>query len=200
MSFVLATVRVSISFHLYSTTNTRPVGQIGLLERENAAILNASILTFARATVASYRAVLARLGLNCPLFLTQFDGTLLPASKAAEIPVRTFSNGPTNSIRGASYLAGIGHGKYRQDRSVVVVDIGGTTTDVGVLLPSGFPRQAAAFTTSTSLDGIISKSQTNPRSWWNPHKVCFKLPLSMLKPDFKFHELVSQCQTSSAWA
>jgi N-methylhydantoinase A/oxoprolinase/acetone carboxylase beta subunit len=49
-------------------------------------------------------------------------------------------------MRGASYLAGIDLVKQeRSGNSVIVVDVGGTTTDVGVLLPSGFPRQAAAF-------------------------------------------------------
>ena len=49
-------------------------------------------------------------------------------------------------MRGASYLAGIDLVKQENSgNSVVVVDIGGTSTDVGVLLPSGFPRQAAAF-------------------------------------------------------
>ncbi|KZV82172.1 DUF917-domain-containing protein [Exidia glandulosa HHB12029] len=118
------------------------VGTIGLLERENAAILNASMLTFAQRTIASYRAVMARLGIRCPLLLTQFDGTMLAASKAAQIPVRTFSNGPTNSMRGAAYLSGTA------SQSLIVVDVGGTTSDAGVLLPSGFPRQAAAFTES----------------------------------------------------
>jgi len=49
-------------------------------------------------------------------------------------------------MRGASYLAGV-HLKKEDGfgKSMIVVDIGGTTTDVGVLLPSGFPRQAAAF-------------------------------------------------------
>ena len=49
-------------------------------------------------------------------------------------------------MRGASYLAGIDLVKQeRSGNNVIVVDVGGTTTDVGVLLPSGFPRQAAAF-------------------------------------------------------
>lgn len=49
-------------------------------------------------------------------------------------------------MRGASYLAGIDlKSKDGPGKSMIVVDIGGTTTDVGVLLPSGFPRQAAAF-------------------------------------------------------
>ena len=47
------------------------VGQVGLLERENASILNASILSFARRTVSAYRDVLHRLDIDCPLYLTQ---------------------------------------------------------------------------------------------------------------------------------
>ncbi|KZT38595.1 putative Hydantoinase/oxoprolinase [Sistotremastrum suecicum HHB10207 ss-3] len=120
------------------------VGNVGLLERENAAIINAAILPFARKTVKAYRRVLKGLGVACPLFLTQLDGTLIEAPKAAEVPVKTFANGPTNSMRGASFLSE--SDERRGNESVIVVDVGGTTTDVGVLLPSGFPRKAAAFT------------------------------------------------------
>lgn len=86
-----------------------------------------------------------RLGLNCPLYLTQNDGTLTSAAEAAGLPVRTFNSGATNSMRGAAYLAGYGLQTGEQDKSVIVVDIGGTTTDVGVVLPSGYPRLAGAF-------------------------------------------------------
>ena len=47
----------------------------------------------------------------------------------------TFVSGPTNSIRGAAYLSGLKH--------ALVVDIGGTTTDIGMLF-NGFPRESAA--------------------------------------------------------
>ncbi|GBE89009.1 DUF917-domain-containing protein [Sparassis crispa] len=125
---------------------SRDVGQIGFLERENAAILNASILTFAQRTIHSFQIAMRALDLSCPLFLTQNDGTLTTASSAAHLPIRTFASGPTNSMRGAAYLAGLDeHHIIQQRKSAIVVDIGGTTTDVGVLLPSGFPRQAAAF-------------------------------------------------------
>ncbi|EIN06702.1 Hydantoinase/oxoprolinase [Punctularia strigosozonata HHB-11173 SS5] len=127
---------------------SREVGHAGLLERENASILNASILAFARRTIRGFQRAMNRLGLKCPLFLTQNDGTLITAAKAAKLPIRTFASGATNSMRGAAYLAH-GKGVEQQDGvehgNLVVVDIGGTTTDVGVLLPSGFPRQAAAY-------------------------------------------------------
>ena len=70
---------------------------------------------------------------------------MITAAAAARLPIKTFSSGATNSMRGASYLAGIDLVKQENSGNSVVVDIGGTSTDVGVLLPSGFPRQAAAF-------------------------------------------------------
>ncbi|KAF4879745.1 putative D-/L-hydantoinase subunit A [Colletotrichum siamense] len=117
---------------------------IGFIERENAAILNGAILRYARKTVSRFRLAIKRLNLTCTLFLTQNDGTILDAASAAKIPIRTFSSGPTNSMRGAAYLAGLDSGG---DSSAIVVDIGGTTSDVGVLLPSGMPRQASAYVT-----------------------------------------------------
>ncbi|KAF7197629.1 putative D-/L-hydantoinase subunit A [Pseudocercospora fuligena] len=119
------------------------VANIGLLERENASILNAAILRYAKRTVKGFRRAMKALKLTCPLFLTQNDGTLLDSAAAAKIPIRTFSSGPTNSMRGAAYLTGHETG----NQSAIVVDIGGTTTDVGVLLPSGLPRQASAYVT-----------------------------------------------------
>ncbi|KAJ7183113.1 hydantoinase/oxoprolinase [Mycena filopes] len=122
---------------------SRDVAQVGFLERENASILNASISKFARRTIHGFENAMKRLGLVCPLYLTQNDGTLTSAADAAKLPIRTFSSGATNSMRGASFLAGVTLKDLQ--KSMIVIDVGGTTTDVGVLLPSGLPRQAAAF-------------------------------------------------------
>lgn len=119
---------------------SKDVANIGYLERENAAVLNASILSFARRTIHSFQDAIRRLNLHCPVFVTQNDGTILPASSAAKLPIRTFSSGPTNSMRGAAFLT-----QDLNREAMMVVDIGGTTTDVGLLLKNGFPRQAAAY-------------------------------------------------------
>ncbi len=74
------------------------------------------------------------------MFITQNDGTILSGDMAAKLPIRTFSSGPTNSMRGAAFLV-----QNQVDEEVMVVDIGGTTTDVGLLLANGFPRQQAAY-------------------------------------------------------
>jgi N-methylhydantoinase A/oxoprolinase/acetone carboxylase beta subunit len=122
------------------------VANMGFLERENASILNASILKFARRTIRGFKGAMRRLRLDCPLYLTQNDGTLIEAAAAARLPIRTFSSGATNSMRGAAYL-GLSSSKGARNLSAMVIDIGGTTSDVGVLLPSGYPRQASAFVT-----------------------------------------------------
>ncbi|THH15150.1 hypothetical protein EW146_g5282 [Bondarzewia mesenterica] len=121
---------------------SKQVANLGFVERENAAILNASILPFARRTIASFQQAIARLHLSCPVFLTQNDGTILQAHLAARLPIRTFSSGPTNSMCGAAFLVREMHDR----QGMLVVDVGGTTTDVGMLLASGLPRQAAAVT------------------------------------------------------
>lgn len=131
--------------HVTVSEDFRPVGHIGLLERENASILNASILAFAQRTIKGFQNAIRALELPCPLFLTQNDGTLTSALAAARLPIRTFASGPTNSMRGAAFLAGLEERiPSHHTKPIIVIDIGGTTTDVGVLLPSGFPRQAAA--------------------------------------------------------
>jgi N-methylhydantoinase A/oxoprolinase/acetone carboxylase beta subunit len=107
------------------------IGRTGLLQRENATILNASLHRLGAETVAAFRKAIAGLGLACPLYLTQNDGTLMSADYAERFPVFTIASGPTNSMRGAAFLTGL--------RDAVVIDIGGTTTDVGMLV-GGFPR------------------------------------------------------------
>jgi DUF917 family protein/N-methylhydantoinase A/oxoprolinase/acetone carboxylase beta subunit len=126
---------------------SKTVANLGFLERENAAILNASILSFARKTIMSFQEPVKKLGLNCPIFITQNDGTILSGEAASRLPIRTFSSGPTNSMRGAAFLVG----NEAKGEAMMVVDIGGTTTDVGLLLANGFPRQQAAY---SELSGV----------------------------------------------
>ncbi|KAJ7682259.1 Hydantoinase/oxoprolinase-domain-containing protein [Mycena polygramma] len=121
---------------------SKEVANLGFIERENAAILNASILPFAKSTIRFFENAIWRLKLQCPLFITQNDGTILPARLAARLPIRTFSSGPTNSMCGAAFLVR----NQAEKESMLVVDIGGTSTDVGMLLANGLPTQAAAVT------------------------------------------------------
>ena len=90
---------------------SQDIGQIGFLERENATILNTSVLKFARKTIRGFKNAMLDMGLDCPLFLTQNDGTIIDADAAEKFPIKTFNSGPTNSMSGAAYLAGFDTGQ-----------------------------------------------------------------------------------------
>lgn len=110
------------------------IGRVGLLERENATVINACLRQVAEQVCTALIEALRRTGIAAPLFLSQNDGTLMDIDFTRRYPVATFASGPTNSMRGAAFLSGVDN--------CVVVDVGGTTTDVGAL-QSGFPREAA---------------------------------------------------------
>lgn len=118
-------------------TCSHRLGRLGLLERENAAGLNACLVHLARDTIAAFAAALtdANFDADTRLYLTQNDGTLLSLDEAMQHPVLTFASGPTNSMRGAALLGDVPDG--------LVVDVGGTTADFGALV-NGYPRQANA--------------------------------------------------------
>ncbi|WP_377512299.1 hydantoinase/oxoprolinase N-terminal domain-containing protein [Octadecabacter sp. R77987] len=123
-------------------TLSSEIGRLGILERENAAIMNASLRALSAKTVQAFTKALAQVGLTCPYYITQNDGTLMNRDFVQAYPVLTFASGPTNSMRGASFLSG--------ESDAIVVDIGGTTTDVGALV-KGFPRQAS---TTVDVGGV----------------------------------------------
>ena len=114
-------------------TMSSTLGRIGLLERENVALMNASLIGLARETTQAFVDALADSGLGAQLFITQNDGTVVRAEVAREYPVFSFASGPTNSMRGAALLAGV--------ENAMVCDVGGTTADIGCLV-NGFPREA----------------------------------------------------------
>jgi N-methylhydantoinase A/oxoprolinase/acetone carboxylase beta subunit len=116
-----------------AVTLSHRLGRIGLLERENAALLNACLIELARTTTRAFSLALGASGITAPLYLTQNDGTVMLAEVAETYPVYSFASGPTNSMRGAAFLS-------KRDEALVI-DVGGTTTDIGSLR-HGFPREA----------------------------------------------------------
>lgn len=116
-------------------TLSHEIGSIGLLERENSAVLNAAVIKVAGRAIEAFEKAMVDAGVeDAALYLSQNDGTLMSAEYARKYPIFTVASGPSNSIRGAAFLTGLNDG--------IVVDIGGTTTLVGVL-EKGFPRESA---------------------------------------------------------
>lgn len=110
------------------------VGSMGVLERENACVLNAALRQVAHDIVAGLSIAMDKAGLQATPYFAQNDGTLMALDRVLGFPVLTIGSGPANSMRGAGYLTGL--------QNAIVVDVGGTSTDVGVLA-SGFPRESS---------------------------------------------------------
>ncbi|MCI9486754.1 MAG: hydantoinase/oxoprolinase family protein [Lachnospiraceae bacterium] len=115
------------------------IGSMGLIERENAAILNAALWQVAGRFTDGFAESLEEEGIaGADVYLSQNDGTLMTMEHARRYPILTVACGPTNSIRGASYLSRL--------RDAIVIDVGGTTTDLGVI-HKGFPRESGVAVT-----------------------------------------------------
>lgn len=110
------------------------IGSVGLLERENATIINAAVVNVAKIAADGFINALKNEGIEAKVFFGQNDGTLMSVEYAVKYPIFTIACGPTNSLRGASYLT--------KSSDAIVVDVGGTTSDVGVLIQS-FPRESS---------------------------------------------------------
>jgi N-methylhydantoinase A/oxoprolinase/acetone carboxylase beta subunit len=110
------------------------IGSLGLLERENATILNGALAGVAQDVAIAMHRALAGHRLRPVTFFAQNDGTLMGLDQALRYPVRTIGSGPANSVRGAAFLTGTADS--------LVIDVGGTSTDVGVLV-NGFPRESS---------------------------------------------------------
>jgi len=110
------------------------IGSVGLLERENATAMNAALTSVAEEAATAFIDAMDERDIDAQLYFGQNDGTLMSVEYALEYPIFTVASGPSNSVRGAAYLSGIENG--------IIVDVGGTTTDVGAVT-DGFPRESS---------------------------------------------------------
>jgi N-methylhydantoinase A/oxoprolinase/acetone carboxylase beta subunit len=115
-------------------TLSSEIGSVGLIERENAAALNAALVDVAETAIGGFERAIRNANLQATLLLGQNDGTLMSSEYALRYPIYTIASGPSNSIRGAAFLSGL--------RDAIIVDIGGTTSDIGIL-QQGFPRESS---------------------------------------------------------
>lgn len=98
---------------------------LGFLERTNTAVINGGLLPIISTFIEAIRAVLDKNGICAPVFVVKGDGTIAKIDVIKNTPVDTVLSGPAASIIGAINLTEMEH--------AVVSDMGGTTTDTGVV-------------------------------------------------------------------
>lgn len=104
---------------------------LGFHERTITAVLNARLIPIIADLISSIRKVQDKFDIKAPLMIVKGDGSLMDESVAKDRPVETILSGPAASIIGAKALTKLD--------DAIIVDVGGTTTDIGILR-NGRPR------------------------------------------------------------
>lgn len=99
--------------------------KLGSVERATTAALNASLLAVLRDFVIAVRRAMESREIDAPLMMVRGDGTLMSDEFASRTPVETIHSGPAASAIGGRFLA--------DTDDALVLDVGGTTTDVALI-------------------------------------------------------------------
>ena len=118
------------------------LGTVGLLERENATVLSATLLGAVERLIESLGQTLEDHLINAELFFAQGDGTVMTPEHALRFAVHLLGSGPASAIRGGAWLTGVMDG--------VTLELDATSATVGALV-NGRPRER---TTPTEIAGI----------------------------------------------
>lgn len=98
---------------------------LGFYERTVTAILNASLIPILGELISATKKVLEKKHIKAPIMIVKGDGSLMHESRAKEKPIETILSGPAASIIGGTFLTG--------QTDAIIVDMGGTTTDVACI-------------------------------------------------------------------
>jgi N-methylhydantoinase A/oxoprolinase/acetone carboxylase beta subunit len=99
--------------------------RLNSIQRATTATLNASLLSILQGFIAAMRSALDERGIAAPLMVMCGDGALMDADHARRRPVETVHSGPAASAIGGRVLAGV--------ERALVIDVGGTTTDLAIV-------------------------------------------------------------------
>lgn len=105
--------------------------ELGITERSVTAILNARLLPVIEKFMDGVESALRARSINAPIMVYKGDGSLMSVERAKARPVETILSGPAASLQGGRVLSGLD--------TCIVLDIGGTSTDIA-FLDEGFPR------------------------------------------------------------
>jgi len=108
------------------------MGSIGFIERENATILNSALKKCIADGFKQISDCCNAKGFSCPFYVVQNNGSTITLEQARAFPILLLAAGQTNSCNGAALLSGY--------RDCIIIDIGGTSTDIG-LVKNGLTRR-----------------------------------------------------------
>jgi N-methylhydantoinase A/oxoprolinase/acetone carboxylase beta subunit len=104
---------------------------LGFHERTVTALLNARLIPIITELIGSVKKVLEEKEIKAPVMVVKGDGCMMGEALAREKPIETILSGPASSIIGGTFLT--------RTPDALVLDMGGTTTDIAIL-KNGVPR------------------------------------------------------------
>ncbi len=108
------------------TLSTELSSDLDAPRRAMTAVLNARLISRISTLIDAVERAMRQLHIDCPLMIVKGDGSLALAQSVARKPIETVLSGPAASLVGAAWLSGLA--------SFIMSDMGGTTTDLGVLM------------------------------------------------------------------
>ena len=99
--------------------------ELDSIRRATTTSLNASLLSSAHEFISAVQAMLVEFGVRCPVMIVRGDGSIVKADFARKRPVEIIHSGPATSAIGGQFLS--------KAETALVVDIGGTTTDIALV-------------------------------------------------------------------
>ncbi len=109
--------------------------RLDAVKRATTSLLNAHLIPIIHDLIDSVKRVFREQNIIAPLMIVKGDGSLMGESAIKDRPIETILSGPAASVIGAKYLLELSG----ETQNAVVIDIGGTTTDIA-LLNGGVPR------------------------------------------------------------
>ena len=107
------------------TLSTELTSSLDAPRRALTAVLNARLISRISMLIDAVSQSMRDLKISCPLMVVKGDGSLARAENVALRPIETVLSGPAASLVGAKWLSGL--------ENFIMSDIGGTTTDIGIL-------------------------------------------------------------------
>lgn len=110
---------------MYTCCGHELSGTLNFMVRANTAVLNAGTIPVMEEFLSKMKSALKDAGIDAPAMVVKGDGSVVSLQYARDFPIQTVLSGPAASMAGARFLTGM--------ENAVVIDVGGTTTDIGFL-------------------------------------------------------------------
>src|ERR1700761_3906358 len=136
--------------HLFVTTSCAVLPEMKEYERTSTTVVNAYLLAAMRSYLQKLESGLRSIGIGAPILVMTSNGGMLAANVTCDKPVLVVASGPAGGVIGAARL-----GIARDDRDVIVFDMGGTTAKA-VIIEDGRPTMTSEY---EFRDGISTSSR-----------------------------------------